>query len=348
MELMHIKKVMVVDDSPANLEFLEALLEKNGHKVFSFPRSELAIRALERINPDLILLDIMMPGMNGFEFCHKIKQTENWRHIPVIFMSGLDNLKDKMRAFKEGGADYVTKPFYPEEVLARVSTHINQKKLLENLEELVEEKTQGILILNKQLLETQKEIVSKLGDVIETRSQETGYHVRRVAYVSKILALEYGLPPEEAEIIRMASPLHDVGKIGIPDCILNKCGKLTEEEFEQIKAHTGIGYSILSGTEQPIIQAGAIIALQHHERWDGNGYPYGLKGEEIHIYGRITCLADIYDALRLERPYKRAWSRQEVSEYIQEHSGKIFDPVLAGILMSNTERIEKIIEEYNG
>ncbi|UCF91592.1 MAG: DUF3369 domain-containing protein [Desulfobacterales bacterium] len=202
------------------------------------------------------------------------------------------------------------------------------------------------IALNQEIVDTQKEVIFTLGEVIETRSQETGNHVRRVAELSYLLALKAGLSEKEAELIRLASPMHDVGKVGIPDAILFKPARLSLEEFELIKHHTDIGYEILKNSNREIMLAAVLAALQHHERWDGGGYPKGLKGEDIHIYGRITALADVFDALLHARIYKEAWEREKVLDFIQKERGKQFDPRLADILLENRDEFFAIIDRY--
>ena len=195
------------------------------------------------------------------------------------------------------------------------------------------------IYLNQEVEDTQKEILFTLGEVAEARSQETGHHVKRVAEIAKLLALGYGLSLEEAEGLRLAAPIHDVGKLAIPDAILNKPGKLTVEEFSIMKTHSPIGYEMLKNSKRSILKLGALIALQHHERYDGTGYPQGLKGEDIHIYGRIVALADVFDALSSVRVYKKAWSLEEILTYIQEQRGAHFDPRLVDIFMENLDDI---------
>lgn len=191
--------------------------------------------------------------------------------------------------------------------------------------------------LTNEIEDTQKEILYTLGEVVENRHHETGYHVKRVAEYSYLLAIKYGLSEEEAHLIKQASPMHDVGKVGILDSILNKPGQLTPDEFEIIKTHTNIGYNIFKSSQRNLLKAAAIIALQHHEKYDGTGYPGGLKGENIHIYGRIICLADVFDALGSDRVYKKAWSLEKILKYIKSESGKFFDPKLVQILLDNLE-----------
>lgn len=200
--------------------------------------------------------------------------------------------------------------------------------------------------LTSELETTQKEILITLGEITETRSKETSNHVRRVAEYSRLLALKYGLSIEEAELIKIASPLHDVGKIGIPDSILNKPGKLTEEEFEIIKTHTNIGYQMLKHSSRRVMEAGALIALTHHEKFDGSGYPKGLKGEEIPLYGRITAIADVFDALSTDRIYKKAWEMEKIIKYFKEEKGKHFDPILVDLLLENFSEFVTIKESF--
>ena len=202
------------------------------------------------------------------------------------------------------------------------------------------------IFLNEEIEDTQKEIIFTLGEIAEARSQETGFHVKRVAEFAKLLAVKRGLSPEEAEIVRMATPMHDVGKLGIPDSILNKPGKLTPAEFEIMKTHSRIGYEMLKNSGRTILQAGALIALQHHERYDGNGYPAGLQGEEIHIYARIVALADVVDALSSDRVYKKAWPVADVLNYVREESGKHFDPVLVELFFAFQEDLMAFRERY--
>ncbi|WP_346355705.1 DUF3369 domain-containing protein [Azotosporobacter soli] len=202
------------------------------------------------------------------------------------------------------------------------------------------------IYLNEEVEDTQKEILFTLGEVAEARSQETGNHVRRVAEVTKLLALKAGLPEDEAEMIRMATPIHDLGKLAIPDAILNKPGKLSEEEFAIMKKHAEYGYEMLRHSHRPILKNGAVIALQHHERYDGKGYPNGLKGEEIHFYGRLVALADVFDALSTQRVYKKAWPMEEVVEYIREQRGAQFDPQIVDLFLEHVDEILRIRERY--
>ena len=203
----------------------------------------------------------------------------------------------------------------------------------------IDEGIEQIESLNEEIINTQKEIIYTMGEIAETRSKETGNHVKRVAHYSKILALKYGLDEEEAEMLKLASPMHDIGKVGIPDNILNKRGKLTDDEFEIMKTHASLGYEMLKHSNKKILQAAAIVSKEHHEKYNGNGYPMGLKGEDIHIYARITAIADVFDALGSDRVYKKKWDDKDVFHYLKEERGEHFDPKLIDIFFENIDEI---------
>jgi response regulator RpfG family c-di-GMP phosphodiesterase len=202
--------------------------------------------------------------------------------------------------------------------------------------------------LNAEIIATQREVISTMGAIGETRSKETGAHVRRVAEYSKLLALKHGLPLNEAEEIKMASPMHDIGKVGIPDNILNKPGKLTVEEFETMKTHAQLGHDMLKGSNQDLLKTAAIIAVEHHEKWNGSGYPKGSQGEDIHIYGRITAIADVFDALGHDRVYKKAWPMEDILSLFKEERGKHFDPNLIDLFFENLDEFIAIKERFDG
>ncbi len=214
------------------------------------------------------------------------------------------------------------------------------------LEERVDEAVKEIKVLNNEIVETQKEILFTMGAIGETRSKETGNHVKRVAYYSYILAKKWGLSEESAKILRDASPMHDIGKVAIPDTILNKPGPLTANEFKIIQEHAEIGYDLLKHSKRPLLQTASIVAHEHHEKWDGSGYPRGLKGEEIHIYGRITAIADVFDALGSDRVYKQAWKLDRILTLFREDSGKHFDPELVDIFFDNLDEFLKIRSNF--
>lgn len=327
--------ILIVDDTIANLQLLAGMLKEDGYKVRPASSGKIALEAIAKKAPDLILLDIKMPEMDGYEVCTRLKSNPITYHIPVLFISALTDVGDKLRAFEVGGLDYINKPFQIEEVKARVSTHLQLKALQDHMEQKVQQGVAEIQVLNQEIIDTQRELILTLGEVCETRSHETGMHVVRVAEFSFLMAKLAGC--EEAELIKNASPMHDLGKVAIPDHILNKPGKLTEAEWEIMKTHSELGYQMLSVSQRPLLNMAAIIAHQHHEKWDGNGYPCGLKGEEIHIAGRITAVADVFDALTYERCYKPAWELDRVLHVLKEERGRHFDPDLIDLFFDNLD-----------
>lgn len=237
---------------------------------------------------------------------------------------------------KNGGSFYTSTTIYPmKNSQGEVTEHLH---LMHDINEIIQ--------LHNELDETQKEIIFKMGEIAESRSKETGQHVRRVAEYTRLLALLHGINEDEADILKMASPMHDIGKVGIPDSILNKPGKLNPDEFELMKTHTTTGYQMLNSSNRPILKAASIVAGEHHEKWDGSGYPKGLQGEEIHIYGRITAIADVFDALGSDRVYKKAWGLDRILELFKEERGKHFDPSLIDLFFENLDDFLKIRDTY--
>lgn len=333
--------IMVVDDMAENLDLLREMLQFKGYRVLTFPRGSMAIKAALAKPPDLILLDVIMPEMNGFEVCERLKAEAALRDIPVLFISALTETMDKIKGFAVGGEDYVTKPFQLEEVHARVETHLRLRSMRLELErhnhhlgELVEEKI-------KEISDAQLTTILAVTKLAEYRDDETGHHIERTRTFCTILAERLRrLPRWDAliddayvENIFHAAPLHDIGKVGIPDSVLLKPGKLTDEEFEIIKTHTVIGSKTLLTVRSRfpnsvLASMGLDIARSHHEKWDGSGYPDGLAGEDIPPAARIMAVADVYDALRSERPYKSAFTHEKSCEIILEGAGRHFDPTV--------------------
>lgn len=330
-------EILVVDDMTANVKLLTEILEKQGYHVRAAINGEMALQSIALKAPNLILLDIKMPNMNGFEVSRRLKNDSSTQAIPIIFISAMHETKDKLNAFRAGGQDYMTKPFANEEVIARVRTHLELYDYQQNLEQKIQEGTHEIQLLNNEIEETQGEIIAMLGATIEERSNEAGQHVVRVAEYAHLLAKFYGVDKETCELIRKASPMHDIGKVAIPDNILNKPGALTIEERGVIQTHTQKGYDILKGSTRSILQMAAIIAYQHHEKWDGTGYPQGLKGDEIHVAGRICAVADVFDALGNDRVYKAAWPLEQILDYFKEERGKSFEPKLIDLFFQNLD-----------
>jgi len=331
--------LLVVDDSPENLSFLTQILMENYRvKVATNGPKALSIAESEP-QPDLILLDIVMPEMDGFTVCRRLKANPKTKEIPIIFITAKDETVDEALGFRLGAVDYVTKPFSPYILKARIKTHITLHHQNKILEQKVKERTQ-------EVYETRLKIIQKLGIAAEYRDHETGMHILRMSHICRILGQKYGFDNRKVELLFQTAPMHDVGKIGIPDHILLKKGKLTFGEFKIMQQHTIIGAKILEAENNEILQEAQKIAISHHERWDGSGYPYHLKSTQIPIEGRIVAIADVFDALISKRPYKEAWPPEAALEHIYQNRGRFFDPDLAEIFYQNKNTIFNILDEF--
>ncbi len=349
---------MIVDDRPTNLELLETILLHDGHVVNSFPLGRLALAAAVQNPPDLILLDVNMPEMDGYEVCSRLKANPQLSDIPVIFLTALSSPEDKLRCFRTGGVDFVAKPFQIEEVLARVNTHLRLRRLQRamaddncRLQELVE------IQVNK-IARGQMATIFAVAKLAEARDLETGRHLERIQTFCRLLATELSEHPKYQKTITRAwidnifhaSPLHDIGKVAIPDRILLKPGRLTAEEFAVMKTHAALGAKTLRAVREKypdndFIEMGIRIAEWHHEHWDGSGYPDGLAGEEIPLCARILALADCYDALRSKRGYKAAIPHEETCDMIFRQSGKHLDPAVVDAFRGISDTFR---DEWNG
>ncbi|GAC07163.1 response regulator [Paraglaciecola chathamensis] len=320
------QKVLIVDDEPANLRVLKKILGDLYRLTFAKSGEE-ALRLVERELPDLILLDVMMPGMTGFDVCQALKQNPLSKGIPVMFVTALSDDVDEAKGFDVGAVDYITKPVSPAVVKARVRTHLS-------------------LVQADELRRTRLQVIQRLGRASEYKDNETGTHILRMSHYSKIMALALGLSENAADNLLHAAPMHDIGKIGIPDSIMLKPGKLTDEEFAIMQKHPEIGAEILGESDSDLIELAKIVSLTHHEKWDGSGYPNGLKGEEIPLEGRIVAIADVFDALTSKRPYKEAWPVEKAVDLIQSQSGKHFDPNIVTLFQSCLPSILEIKERW--
>jgi putative two-component system response regulator len=340
--------ILIVDDVIDNIQIAMNILKEENYD-FSYATSgKEALDLLQSTHFDLILLDIMMPEMDGYTVCQVIQKSDFLKDIPVIFLTAKNDIDSISKGFGVGGVDYIIKPFHPEELIARVHTHLElhrAKMTLHyhnlSLKTKIEEKE---IRLAREIEEGQKELIFTLTELMEHTSDETGKHIRRIAKLAKLLAHHHpSLSIIDEKIIYLASPMHDIGKIMIPKKLLHKQGKLTKDEFETMKEHTTKAHTLLQYSSRQLIKAASIIAHEHHERWDGNGYPRGLKGEEIHIYGRIVALVDVFDALTHERSYKTVWDIDKAIQYIYEQSGSHFDPQLVQIFKEHIEEFKQII-----
>jgi putative two-component system response regulator len=300
--------LLIVDDEPLNLQVLRQILQQDYQLIFARD-GEKALSLAQSERPQLILLDIMMPGLTGLETCTRLKQNPDTQNIPVIFVTALADDRDETEGFAVGCVDYITKPVSAPIVLARVKAQLS-------------------LVSAGALRETRLQIIHRLGRAAEYKDNETGLHVIRMSHYAREIALAAGMGAADAEELFNAAPMHDVGKMGIPDAILQKPGKLTPAEWEIMKQHARIGAEIIGEDKSTLLQMARRIALCHHEKWDGSGYPQGLAREAIPIEARIVALADVFDALTSKRPYKEPWTIEATTHYIEAESGKQFDPEL--------------------
>ncbi|MDR1558090.1 MAG: response regulator [Clostridiales bacterium] len=339
------QSVLVVDDNPINLKTIQEIL-KEMYKVYPAPSGERAINFLEKTIPDLILLDIEMPGMDGLQVINRLKQDSRWLDIPVIFITALEDRVKEEQAFQMGAVDYIHKPISAGVMLKRVHLHIELQQYRKTLEKLVELKT-------TQLLRSQDTILEILANVTSYRDNNTGGHIQRTSMfteriVNHLFELgfhQYRLNRNYADNIIKTSKLHDIGKVGISDSILLKSGKLTKEEFREIKRHTTLGAKMIDdamrelGDDSTFLLVAKEIVYSHHEWWNGAGYPLGLSGDDIPLSGRIMAVSDVYDALVSDRPYKRAYTHAQAMEVMWEETGTHFDPHLMHM-------INKIMPEF--
>lgn len=331
--------ILVVDDTPENIDVLKGILGSD-YKIKFAVNGKMALQLVEKSPPDIILLDVMMPGMDGFEVCQRLKKNPLTRAIPVIFVTAKSETGDEEEGFKLGAVDYITKPVIPSIVQARVGTHL---AMSDQKRELVKEVARKTAELN----ETRFEIIKKLGRAAEYKDNETGLHVIRMSHYCYHIARQYGFPEHEASILLQASPMHDIGKIGIPDNILKKPGKLDEKEWELMKTHTIIGGEIIGTHDAELLKVARIVCDEHHEKWNGQGYPLGLQKDGIDLYSRITAVADVFDALTSERPYKKEWPLEDAVNYIQKESGESFDPKVVDAFHRAMPMIATIKEKHH-
>jgi putative two-component system response regulator len=341
-----VSTVLIVDDAPENIDVLRSILGSD-YLIKVAITGQLALKIVAMQPPALIILDVMMPELDGYEVCRQIKENEATRHIPVIFVTARRNIEDETRGFELGAADYITKPFSQPIVLARVRAHLALNNQQQYLQALVQERTCELESTNRKLEQTYLTMIQQLGRAADYRDNETGMHVVRVGNFSKLLGLATGFLESRAELLKYASMMHDIGKIGIPDHILLKPAKLTEEEFDIIKQHPQIGAIIIGDHDAEVLQMAKEIALSHHEKWNGLGYPKGLSGNDIPLVGRIVAIADVFDALTCVRPYKTAWPVDKAFELIANEAGKHFDPYLVGLFLNEKTEVRRITTQYS-
>lgn len=315
--------VLAVDDTPASLKLLTDILKAEGYEVRSAISGELAVHAAAAHPPELVLLDVSMPGMDGFEVCKRLKSMEQTQGVPVIFVSSISDTQDKLKGFDLGAVDYVTKPFQREELLARVRTHLELHRLRHHLADMVEERTRSLEVSEGRLKTSLLESIMAIAATVEMRDPYTAGHQRRVAQIASAIAQELGLAEKQVEGLNLACVVHDVGKVKIPAEILSKPGRLSHLEFDLIKQHSQDGYDILKEIDfpWPIAQ----FVMQHHERLDGSGYPLGLRGDAILLESRIMSVADVIEAMASHRPYRAGLGIEAALKEIEGKRGIAFD-----------------------
>jgi putative two-component system response regulator len=354
--------VLMVDDNPTNLQVLQATLEGEGYRRLAARDGASALAVSAKAEPDLILLDIMMPGMDGYEVCRRLKSDPATYDIPVIFLSALEETQEKVKGLELGAVDYITKPFEPAEVLARVNTHLTLrclqrelrranaqlKALNQNLEQKVEDRS-------RELVHSRDGIIFALAKMTEARDDATGKHLERICRYVEILARQLAktdpaMTEEWIQTVVKTAALHDIGKVGIPDGILLKRGQLTAQERKIMETHPAIGGDTLLELREemegggPFLSRAIEITLGHHEKWDGTGYPFGIKGEAIALSARLVAVADVYDALVSSRIYKTGMPHRDARRHIQEGSGKHFDPRVVEAFLACQEEFQEVAE----
>lgn len=352
------KRLLIVDDEAPNRDLLEALAEALGHEP-ELARDGVEALAKIKLDVDLVLLDVMMPGMDGFEVARRIRQDPDYGDVPIIMVTALTGMEDRLRAVEAGANDFITKPIDKTELRIRTASLLRMKEAQDlvkrhrrELEETVQRRTSALrealsdmAAAQRRTHEAHLDTLQRLVIAAEFKDDDTAIHLQRMSRYAALLAQKLNLPPGEVELIRLASPMHDVGKIGIPEHILLKPGKFTPDEMERMKQHTHIGSRILTGSSSELLKAGEIIALTHHEKWDGSGYPNGLAGEAIPLWGRISAVADVFDALTSPRPYKPAFPNEKAVQMLQEGRAKHFDPALIDLFLNHLDEAVAIQEE---
>jgi putative two-component system response regulator len=346
--------ILVVDDQPQNIELLEAYLAHQNYEIVTAASGEEALKKLSGNPIDLILLDVMMPGMDGFEVIRRVRQDNTHQSLPIILVTALRETEDRVKGIEAGCDDFISKPVEKMELLARVRSLLKVKAyndLMSNyqkeLKSEVTSRTEELKHALEKIKAASLDTIYRLSMASEYKDKDTGAHIQRMSRYSAAIARQMGLAETTVETILYAAPMHDLGKIGIPDLILLKPAQLNPPEWKIMKQHTVIGAKILKGSDAEFIRLGETIALSHHEKWDGSGYPNRLKGMAIPVAGRITAIADVFDALTSKRPYKEAYSLEESLAIIRKGRGRHFDPDVLDAFFAIQDEILTIKKEYD-
>lgn len=344
--------VLLLDDSRENHVLVPRMLKGlPGMEVVQtvcFASGEEALTWCRDNEPDLCLVDYQMPGMDGISFITQARKLPRFGAIPMIIITGASDVDLRQRALMGGANDFMVRPVDPEDFKARVYSLLSLRMSLVNPLDRVERLAHDVELLERQALEREHEqIIFKLSQLSTSRDEETGNHMHRVAHISRLIACEWGHAEQFCDMIYLAAPMHDIGKVGIPDKILLKPGKLTPEEWDVMKTHTIIGYEVLKDSSSPLLRMGADIAHSHHEKYNGQGYPQGLAGEAIPVVGRIVAVADELDALLSVRPYKQAWNLKDALEQMRQERGRHFDPACVDIMLRHIDSIIDIQKQFS-
>ncbi len=358
-------KIMIVDDEPINIKVVQKYLQGHGYTNFrTLTDSTVAVQVARDERPDIILLDIMMPEVSGIEILQHVREDVLLHHVPVVILTAVGDARIKQKALQLGATDFLTKPVDPSELVLRVGNALVVKAHYDHLEDYSTQLERQVRARTAELMASRRGLVQTLARAAEYRDNETAHHIMRVGRYVGIIARELGISPEIAEVLEEASLLHDVGKIGIADAILLKPGKLTDAEYETMRQHCAFGRKIIQQSPDTawerrgprsqldsidpgnavawMIPVAATIAQTHHEHWDGSGYPLGLEGEQIPIEGRITAVADVYDALSSKRPYKEAYSRESCIELLERGRGSHFDPSILDAFLHRSDDVLQV------
>lgn len=342
------QQVLIVDDTEINLVLFDALVKKiGGCESHKFLRSPEGLDWAQTHEVDLVIVDYMMPELDGIEFIQRLRASPGRQDVPILMITTNEQRQVLYQALDAGATDFLTKPVDRIEFLARAKNMLalseSRRKLADRAAWLADEVKKA----TAEIVQRESETVIRLSKAAEYRDPETGAHILRMAHYSALIARGLNLPQAQQELLLEAAPLHDIGKVGIADHILLKPGKLEPQEFEVMKKHAAYGHEILQGSASRVLQAGAAIALGHHEKFDGSGYPQGLKGEEIPIFSRIVAVADVFDALTSERPYKKAWTLESACDFLRKNAGSHFDPLCVQTFLDHWNEVLAIRQRFN-
>lgn len=339
--------VLIVDDNEVNLVLFTALVKKlEGAAAQSFADPVAALAWSAGHDVDLVIVDYMMPGMDGLEFIQQFQQIPGKADVPILMITANDQKQIRYRALDSGASDFLTKPVDKVEFLARVRNMLTLSEARQTLSDRAQWLADEVRKATSEIVQRERETVMRLCKAAEFRDPETGAHILRMAHYSRLIAHRLGFSTEDQDLLLEAAPMHDIGKVGIPDRILLKPARLTPEEFEVMKQHASLGYDLLAGSSSRVLQVGAEIARGHHEKFDGTGYPAGLAGGEIPIFSRIVAVADVFDALTSERPYKKAWPLQEAVDHLRASAGQHFDPQVVDAFLGAWDEVLAIRAQY--